>query len=329
MPDYRRFITYLFQYRDGKKEKNCGFAKVEVRQKNCRIEIQMKGVTDGQHPVYLFFRKENMPEGVLIGMIGMEHGWGKVSIFLNTENIGESDRKLSDMSGLYISQSETEFVASQWDDGETDWMEFIIYEKEKEQERAHKENEVMASDTGEKSGQADQPEQAENDQEQESSPKDRDMIQSPEMHATQSAAVQPREQQAVCKAGIRCDWKKGWAQQWQRFVASHPVFLPFDHVETIWGVRMQLSDFKVLPKEYWSLANNSFLLHGYFNYRYVLFGYMEEHDGKSKKWFLGVPGVYQNQERMLAGIFGFPEFRTKQEVSRKTGEFGYWYQFLF
>ena len=90
---------------------------------------------------------------------------------------------------------------------------------------------------------------------------------------------------------------------------------------------MDLRDFKVLPQQYRNLANNSFLLHGFFNYHYILFGYEGENTAE-RKWFVGVPGVYQNQERMLAGIFGFPEFRTKQICVQKTGEFGYWYRYL-
>lgn len=37
----------------------------------------------------------------------------------------------------------------------------------------------------------------------------------------------------------------------------------------------------------------------------VLFGYME---AEQRQWFLGVPGVFSNQEQLMAGIFGFPEF---------------------
>ena len=60
-------------------------------------------------------------------------------------------------------------------------------------------------------------------------------------------------------------------------------------------------------------------------YKMVLFGYME---AEQRQWFLGVPGVFSNQEQLMAGIFGFPEFRTKQMTRQKTGEFGYWYRFI-
>ena len=35
---YRRFIAYVYEYRKGKKEDNCGFVKVEVRNHMCTIE---------------------------------------------------------------------------------------------------------------------------------------------------------------------------------------------------------------------------------------------------------------------------------------------------
>ena len=116
-----------------------------------------------------------------------------------------------------------------------------------------------------------------------------------------------------------------WENQWERFTATHTLFCPFDEDDGVYGVKLQLQDFKVLPKQYHYLANNSFLLHGYYNYQMLLFGYME---GEARQWFLGIPGVFSNQEQLLAGIFGFPEFRTKQVTRQKTGEFGYGYRYL-
>ncbi|MCD8217506.1 MAG: DUF6128 domain-containing protein, partial [Clostridiales bacterium] len=99
----------------------------------------------------------------------------------------------------------------------------------------------------------------------------------------------------------------------------------FDEEKNIYAVKMDLRDVRSLPKKYWQLANNSFLLHGYFNYRYILLGC---EDGEKKRWFVAVPGVFQNQEQLLAGLFGFGEFRTKQLTKQKTGEFGFWYRYL-
>ena len=122
-----------------------------------------------------------------------------------------------------------------------------------------------------------------------------------------------------------CPAVGAWEKQWECFCAAHPLCCPFDEDGNVYAVKLQMQDFKILPKEYQYLANNSFLLHGYFNYKMVLFGYME---AEQRQWFLGVPGVLSNQEQLMAGIFGCPEFRTKQMTRQKTGESGYWYRFI-
>lgn len=120
-----------------------------------------------------------------------------------------------------------------------------------------------------------------------------------------------------------------WLEIWERIKETHPAFR-LDR--NILCVRIELKDLREMPKKYWYLGNNSFLLHGFFNYRYLILGKMEE-----ERWFIGVPGIYQHQERVMAAIFGFPEFlpinREKETgVFRRTEEpvnqFGCWYHTL-
>ena len=47
MPGYQRFVTYMFRYKDEKKQENCGFAKIEIRQGHCRVQIQITGGQSG------------------------------------------------------------------------------------------------------------------------------------------------------------------------------------------------------------------------------------------------------------------------------------------
>ena len=109
-----------------------------------------------------------------------------------------------------------------------------------------------------------------------------------------------------------------WVDTWERFKNTYPYFtLPED--KNVECVRIELKDLRELPRKYWYLGNNSFQLHGFFNYRYLVLGKLEE-----DKWFIGVPGIYQQQERMMAAIFGFPEFMTTDHIN----QFGYWYHTL-
>lgn len=287
MSGYRRFVTYLYFYENGKKKENCGFAKVEVRQEKFRVEIQINRRKKGTLSVYLFARKNDRPEGALLGDLVVENGSGRAVFVRDTQRVGDTPYGMDDMRGIYIGKPGQEFIASQWDDVDTDWNGFVPWEEEEPEyyDDPAEEEELTPAQS--------------------------------ELKFTQMGASAPIQQNLVA----------AWEKQWEQFRMTHLVFHPFDEENKVWGVKMDLRDFKVLPQQYRNLANNSFLLHGFFNYHYILFGYEEENTAE-RKWFVGVPGVYQNQERMLAGIFGFPEFRTKQICVQKTGEFGYWYRYL-
>ena len=50
-------------------------------------------------------------------------------------------------------------------------------------------------------------------------------------------------------------------------------------------------DFVVLCKEYQKLVHNSFLLHGYYNYRHLILGRIRQKD--AWQYYIGVPGRIQ------------------------------------
>lgn len=288
MPSYRRFVTYLFQYENKVKTRNCGFAKIEMRQGRCRMEIQVRGLPEGAEEVYLFTGSRNEIYGVRIGSLEVRNGAGTGNFVLEADHVGDSDWRMEEMKGIYLKEENGNFAASQWEDEELDWENFRIYQRTEKSPGGGKDAVSACS----------------------------------EIHATQAAAAQ---NPVLQKNNAFSSYKNTWEKQWQQFSAAHPVFCPFDEAQNIFAVKMDLRDFKILPKQYLTLVNNSFLLHGYFNYKFLLFGYM---DGEERKWFLGVPGIFQNQEQLLAGLFGFGEFRTKHVTKQKTGEFGYWYRYL-
>lgn len=44
MSDYRRLISYIYAYEGGEKGKNIGFAKIDMRGLQCRIQVNVKKV---------------------------------------------------------------------------------------------------------------------------------------------------------------------------------------------------------------------------------------------------------------------------------------------
>ena len=111
-----------------------------------------------------------------------------------------------------------------------------------------------------------------------------------------------------------------YEDKWEQLKHMYPQIHPFG------DERMFLSitpgDFVILGKEYQRLVNNSFLLHGYYNYRHLILGrYPEEEGGEG--FYLGVPGVCYEREKMAAEMFGFEAFEGKREPAAE-GDFGYY-----
>lgn len=94
--------------------------------------------------------------------------------------------------------------------------------------------------------------------------------------------------------------------------------------------KIQRSELSVLPRKYWQLANNSFLLHGYHNYNHLI---LIEENGH---YWLGVPGIYDPREAKAARLFGFPQFTDSYNNSLQLSDdecnpnehFGYWCCYL-
>ncbi len=90
--------------------------------------------------------------------------------------------------------------------------------------------------------------------------------------------------------------------------------------------KISREDLTLLPRKFWPLANNSFLLHGYHNYNHLA---LIEENGR--KW-LGVPGIYDTREARAADLFGFPRFtrayvsvlELTDEERNDTADFGHW-----
>jgi hypothetical protein len=75
--------------------------------------------------------------------------------------------------------------------------------------------------------------------------------------------------------------------------------------------RIDINGIRQLPKKNHHLCNNSFLIHGYLNYHHLMRKEIKENG--DVQLYLGVPGVYERQERMMALLFGFPKFETERE----------------
>lgn len=107
--------------------------------------------------------------------------------------------------------------------------------------------------------------------------------------------------------------------KWQQLAAIYPHIRPFkDEREYL---SLSPSDFVLFPESYYRAANNSFLLHGFYNYKHLILARVEHRS--EVRYYLGVPGNYYEREKQVAVMFGFESFECDREPA-KTGDFGYY-----
>ncbi len=103
--------------------------------------------------------------------------------------------------------------------------------------------------------------------------------------------------------------------KWEQILESFDNIHPYGDGRAY--VKLEPKDFIILSGKYQHLVNNSFLLHGFYNYRHVILG------KEGEVYYLGVPGVFYEREKMVALMFGFEAFECESGES-KAGEFGYY-----
>lgn len=111
---------------------------------------------------------------------------------------------------------------------------------------------------------------------------------------------------------------------WDRLRVAYPKVTAFECADGCEILVIKPQDIGLLPRENWVYGNNSFLLHGYYNYRYLILARLGK-SGERGRYILGVPGHYGNNEKYMAAMFGFDRFVRSTRQPPRDSRFGYWY----
>ena len=96
MPGYQRFVTYMFRYKDEKKQENCGFAKIEIRQGHCRVQIQITGMKGSEAEVYFLSKDAYVPVGIYLGKLRIQEGIARQFFLCDADHVGETAHSMQE-----------------------------------------------------------------------------------------------------------------------------------------------------------------------------------------------------------------------------------------
>ena len=319
MSGMKRFVAYIYSYENGEKNENIGFAKMELRAKEGRMEIHIRGAAPMQKgvKVNLFIREQEEIVAIPLGEMPMQGGRGNFLTAFELENVMGTELNFWVLEGILLLSEDGSIFMSRWKEGEPFRVmpeQIRLWEKKQVPEESDTEQEPTPT------VEPPQPQPVQPPQPQPVQPPQPPQPTAQPPESTQPPhPAHPQETVSATELPVRniypqCDWETCW----EFLLANHEHFAFYKEGE-ITCVKIELKHIRELPRRYWYLGNNSFLLHGFFNYRYLVVGKMEE-----RTWFIGVPGIYQAQERVMATIFGFPEFMPEPVEN----QFGYWYRIV-
>lgn len=309
----KRFIRYLYEYEGNQKKRNVGFVKVEQDGKETTISVHGKGLCGKSNEnisCYLIKLDSEMgnilfvPAGeIQIGMIScggcfcyteelIRAGYGKTE-----QSVGQTCEKKDDICGLGLGDPKEAFYVALWNEemyGDLDIARAKVFQEFDSDKTAEESKSIKNIDEkeAEVETQFGDDEETENLEEEQPEKKDQETV-----------------EESSEKKDLKKDDRDIDLQNFRRQI-----------------MKIQRGEISILPRCEWKLANNNFLLHGYYNYRHLVL--IDE--GNQLK--LGVPGIYHEREARAAATFGFPEFIAEADVNvtlepqerNENQQFGYW-----
>ena len=299
MSDYKRFVSYIYGYNQGEKGENTGFVKVNARGGECKIWVHVKGFyAHRQKPyrVYIFTQRKERLEGQYLGELESRNGaleWNGVT---DTDSL-MGGFSLDESRGIYI-EGENRVFAAEWDDYPVDVDRFEPLERSARQADVEKNSEKDMGESQEVMQAA-----------QVQMPVRERAVQSGREQAGTSAPADPRR------------------KQWEYLASRFPAVRYQDgDGGVLSGIRLGNRELSRIPRDKWGLGNNSFLLHGFYQHHHLLL--IRRETDTQVGYYIGVPGIYNEKEQMLASMFGFEEFKVMKGPDGGGENFGYWCRLL-
>lgn len=143
--------------------------------------------------------------------------------------------------------------------------------------------------------------------------------QTPEAAETVVTSLVPSQGDRISKRSAAENTLHMKDTKWEQLSSIYPHIHPFRDAREFLSVGPE--DFVVLRERCYQMTHNSFLLHGYYNYRHLLL--LRQETAGQAKYYIGVPGNFYEREKQVARMFGFESFEGAIEPAWE-GDFGYY-----
>ena len=293
---YHKRVVYLSLHQENGQSSGWGFIRLTEKEGEYCFKLQAKIPEgfQGKYPVYLLIGKEKALVSELMVQAGAMQGEFKLKVLEDVIYIGGNSYALSRLWGIEILLSENTWIRGIYQEEPFSKAERGVSAAElPEEQEAEGQEPIRQEPVGQRQepkGQNPEPEKAGD----------------PEQELLQKS----REAKPLSQGG-----------KWEKLKEEYPQAHPFGDDRCF--ISLEPGDLVILPASFQKLLNNSFLLHGFYNYRHLILGPDRELSEEGEEnFYIGVPGTYFEREKMVAVMFGFEGFEGKGPV--EIGSFGYY-----
>lgn len=311
MSVYKRFVSYMFSYENGRKKDNVGYARIENYNDECRIHIHIKDMVKREQKasVYLFYREEGRMQGIFIKEMRILDGIGECKITTDSKNLGDSGCDFETVGGIIVYITANRFWGTEWDDKPIYGFEPEDLKIESTEAKEPKE-EVQA-----------EAEECENAEE---------ALELEEKEVELRAAVLEEQEELrevdedYYEKQMNCSWSqvndganvKKARDCFEGYTKLYPFYEP--EKECIGITPQELREISPLLEEW---IDNDFVRYGYNRFRHII---LLRKKGEFDVCFIGVPGMLWQEEERAAATYGFDKFVPMRKEKADYGDFGYW-----
>lgn len=364
MNQYRRIVSYLYQYLNGDKGQNIGYVRLEQKGRQCRVAVQMRAFETSFMPeVWLFKQEQTGISYVSIGRLSAYSGNMQIKVATNTDDVCSSGHPASDFDGAVIYINDKEYYATTWSkesiyigrktdmlktgrhNSEEETRSNVVKEEAKEEEKdtTVKETaeikEITVNISTENLYKDDNTEQDIRDIKEEEMPKEKEEDVEDNIQDINAADTGVQETETSTADVSTQDIKEDMDDK-ALYGCSACPYKNYDKKNEDFGVRI-LKNFPVMypfksgeieesvriePKD---IGCMPIRLWSFANNRFLLHGYYcYKHLIFARLqrgcYALGIPGIYSEQEKKKAASFSFDEFQPIGPGKAVYGVFGYW-----
>ena len=300
---YYKRVVYLSLHQENGQSSGWGFIRLTEKEGEYCFKLQAKIPEgfQGKYPVYLLIGKEKALVSELMVQAGAMQGEFRLKVLEDVIYIGGNSYALSRLWGIEILLSENAWIRG-------------IYQEEP---YSKAEKGVSAAEL---------PEGQEAERQRQEQVRQKPIKQEPAGQRQEPVGQNPEpgkagdpEQELLQKSREAKPLSQGG--KWKKLKEEYPQVHPFGDDRCF--ISLEPGDLVILPASFQKLLNNSFLLHGFYNYRHLILGPDRELSEEGEEnFYIGVPGTYFEREKMVAVMFGFEGFEGKGPV--EIGSFGYY-----